>query len=90
MSFSAVVMRGRLQNSKILKKLESHLAHLPEAQRDDIVEVIMSHKPLFSDVPARTSVLQHDIDIGDCLPIKQHAYCVNPDKWHRTIFCNTQ
>lgn len=24
--------------------------------------------------------MQHDIDVGDCPPIKQHAYCVNPTK----------
>lgn len=26
------------------------------------------------------SLLQHDIDVGGCLPIKQHAYHVNPTK----------
>ena len=47
-SFSAAMVQGRLENSKMITELECHLAHLPEAQRDNIVEVIMSHKSLFS------------------------------------------
>lgn len=39
-----------------------------------------NHHALFSDVPTQTTVLQHDIDVGDCLPIKQHAYRVNSTK----------
>ena len=34
----------RLQNSKMLTELVSHLAHLPEAQRDNIVEVFVLNK----------------------------------------------
>lgn len=33
---------------------------------------------LFSDVPGRTSMIKHDIDVGNCPPIKQHPYHVNP------------
>ncbi|KAK7926273.1 hypothetical protein WMY93_008583 [Mugilogobius chulae] len=35
------------------------------------------------DVPSRTHVLHHDIDVGDNAPIKQHPYRVNPDKRQR-------
>lgn len=35
---------------------------------------------LFLDVPSRTTVLEHDIDVGSATPIKQHAYRVNPQK----------
>ncbi len=77
---SKAVVQERLQNSEMLTKLDSHLVHLPNAQRADIVELILSHKLLFSDVTSCTTVLKHDIDVGDSSPIKQHAYRVNPDK----------
>lgn len=35
---------------------------------------------LFNDVPSRTTVLEHDINVGDAAPIKQHAYHVNTAK----------
>lgn len=31
-------------------------------------------------MPSRTSVLQHDVDVRDAQPIKQHPYRVNPYK----------
>lgn len=35
---------------------------------------------LFSDVPSRTSVLCHDIEVGRVSPVKQHPHRVNPKK----------
>ncbi len=35
---------------------------------------------LFSDVPTRTHVIEHDIDVGMAQPVKQHPYRVNPIK----------
>lgn len=35
---------------------------------------------LFSDVPGRTSVCTHGIDVGNAKPIKQHPYRLNPRK----------
>ncbi len=64
----------------MLTKLDSHLVHLPNAQCADILELILSLKPLFSDVLSCTTVFKHDIDVGDSPQIKQHAYRVNPDK----------
>lgn len=34
--------------------------------------------PFFQDKPSQTTVLQHDVDVGNHKPIKQHAYRVNP------------
>lgn len=53
--------------------------HLTQLQHEDVVS-LQSHISLFSDVPNQTHVLQHDIDVGDSPPIRQHAYRVNPDK----------
>lgn len=77
---SLAVVQGRLQNSAMLSKLDECFLHLTESQREDVVQLIKSNVSLFSDVPTRTDVLEHDIDVGDSSPIKQHAYRVNPEK----------
>lgn len=59
---------GRLGNSEILKNLDGYLSHLGPVEY------------FFSDVPLETTILEHDIDIGDAKPIKWHAYRVNPEK----------
>uniref|UniRef100_A0A8C1TD20 Gypsy retrotransposon integrase-like protein 1 n=1 Tax=Cyprinus carpio TaxID=7962 RepID=A0A8C1TD20_CYPCA len=74
---------AKLENSEILKNLQTHLSHLPEDQSRDIVGVITDFSSLFGDVPSQTTVLRHDINVGGAFPIKQHAYRVNAVK--RTI-----
>lgn len=73
---STAVTLGRFNNSELLSKLVECFPHLSE----DVVSLIKSHVSLFSDAATQTHVLQHDIDVGDSPPIKQHAYSVNPDK----------
>ena len=34
----------------------------------------------FPDAPGRTTAAIHDVDVGEAIPIKQHAYRVNPVK----------
>lgn len=70
----------RLKNSAILKNLQCFLAHLSKEQSEQIISFIQSYPSLFSDVPGRTSVIQHDIDVGEAPPVKQHSYRVNPRK----------
>ncbi len=70
----------RLNNSEILSDLNSHLLHLTEDQKADIVSLIQSFFGLFSDVPIQTNVLKHDIEVNEHPPIKQNAYRVNPAK----------
>lgn len=67
----------------MLANLDSCFLHLPCSQRTDIVKLINGHVSLFSDVPSQTHVLQHDIDVDDNTPIKQHPYRVNPEKRRR-------
>lgn len=71
---------GRLQNSAVLKDLPSFLAHLSPDQSKQIIQLMHRFESLFSDMPGRTSVLEHDIDVGQAKPIKQHPYRVNPTK----------
>ncbi len=71
---------GRLKNSVILQDLPNTLPYLTDCQRKELLLLITKYPSLFADVPGRTSVLTHDIDVGGSLPVKQHAYRVNPSK----------
>lgn len=71
---------ARLENSQVLANLETLLLYLPDPQRTDILRLIHSHLAFFSDVPSRTTELQHVTDVGDSAPIKQHPFCLNPLK----------
>lgn len=74
------VIEGRLNNSEMYPKLVNHLPHLSQSEKTDILRLVESFPHLFSDVPSCTTVIEHDIDVGSALPIKQHAYRVNPMK----------
>ncbi len=71
---------SKLENSAILSNLSSHLSSVPNEKRGDVMALIMSFPALFSDVPSQTSVLEHDIEVRDAKPIKQHPYRVNEIK----------
>lgn len=45
-----------------------------------MIQLINSNPVLFTDTPSRTHIIEHDIDVGDSLSIKQHPYRVNPEK----------
>lgn len=77
---SQAVVVGRLQNSEFLADLPSHLSHLTDLEKGDVIALIKSFPGLFPDVPTCTSVIEHDIDVCGAQPIKQHAYRVNPRK----------
>lgn len=77
---STALTKGKLLNSEILKDLPACFSHLPELQCSDLVELIESNRILFTDVPSQTNLLEHDIDVGDSQPIKQHPYRLSPDK----------
>lgn len=71
---------GRLSNSVILTTLPTYLSYLSDEHRADVIDLITAFPVLFNDVPSQTTVLWHDIDVGENSPIKQHAYQVNPCK----------
>ena len=70
----------KLQNSQILNDLDTKLSHLPSVQRKELAEVITQYREVFPDVPSKTNLLEHDVDVGDSAPIKQHPYRVSPMK----------
>ncbi len=65
---------GRLSNTEFLADVESQISYLTETQRGDVLALLNSFPMLFSDVPSRTNLIQHDVDVGSAVPIKQHAY----------------
>lgn len=73
------IPEGRLGNSDILKNLDEYLVHLGPEERSDVF-LLIEFQSILSDVPSETNVLEHDIDVGEAQPIKQHAYSVNPEK----------
>lgn len=65
---------GCLKNSEVLNLLPFQLSHLSSDQRQNVIELVESFPELFNDVPSGTSVIKHDIEAGNALPIKQHPY----------------
>lgn len=71
---------ARMLNSEVLSQLSTYLSHLTREQQLDIERLVNIHLKLFGDMPSRTTVIEHDIDVGNAVPIKQHAYRVNMAK----------
>lgn len=67
-------MCGRLANSKFMATVAQQLSYLPTPQWQGIINLLHTHPTILGDVPSRTTVLAHDIEVGDARPIKQHAY----------------
>ena len=70
----------KLQNSQILNDLGTKLSHLPLVQRKELAELITQYREVFPDVPSKTNLIEHDVDVGDSAPIKQNPYRVSPMK----------
>lgn len=74
------LLYGRLNNLESLSNLPVSLSHLPESKRAELVELVSRYPCLFGDTPSRTDWIEHDIDVGDAIPIKQQFYRVSPEK----------
>lgn len=70
----------RLRNSEALKSLDNQLVHLPAEWQAAFKDLIAEFSPLVQDVPGRTSLAVHNVDIGSSAPIKQHPYRLAPSK----------
>ncbi len=68
------------QNSTVLRQLDDYLTYLPQDQKESLIRLFNKYPMLFSDVPGRNSTVTHDIDVVNCVPIKQHPYRDNPQK----------
>lgn len=74
------MLTGRLKNSQMLANLDLVVGHLSEAQRTELVDLILKFPSLFGDTPSCTHVLEHDIEVGEAKLIKQHFYRVSAKK----------
>lgn len=54
--------------------------HLTKAQALESEALILKYPGLFGDVPTRTDWAEHDIDVGEALPVCQHFYRVSPEQ----------
>ncbi|XP_066969245.1 uncharacterized protein [Macrobrachium rosenbergii] len=67
-------------NTQNLETLAKILEHLEGTQRNDMMKLISSFSDLFQASPGRTTLLQHDVDVGGASPVKQSPYRLNPVK----------
>ena len=70
----------KLKNSDVLSHLDKKLCHLSSHERMEMGNMIHKFEHLFPDVPHKTTLMCHDVDVGDATPIKQHPYRLNPEK----------
>ncbi|XP_077993259.1 uncharacterized protein LOC144447231 [Glandiceps talaboti] len=70
----------KLKNSDILADLDTKLSHLSRERSEELKNLILEFKHLFSDVPEKTDKICHDVDVGNATPVKQHPYRMNPMK----------
>ncbi|XP_068227562.1 uncharacterized protein [Palaemon carinicauda] len=71
-----------LGNSVALGNLPGMLDHLSATQSKEVMNLITKFAVLFQDVPGLTSLLMHDVEVGDARPIKQHPYSESIQKGH--------
>jgi hypothetical protein len=48
--------------------MDSKLTHLEQSQQDDIQEPVQEYSDLFPDVPTRTTMISHDVDVSRLPP----------------------
>lgn len=63
-----------------MAKLEGVLDHLDLQQQAELKALIFEFPCLFSDTLTCTTLIEHDIKVGDAKPIRQRFYRTGPDK----------
>lgn len=62
-----------LINSDVLRNIEDKLAHIDSEKRREVLSIVNDFRSLFPDVPRKTNVVVHDVEIdANVNPIKQH------------------
>jgi len=66
-----------VKNSDRLERIEESLTHLPPERARELTELCREFGSVFGDVPSRTHVTEHDIQLEENVtPIRQHPYRV--------------
>ena len=58
----------KLQNSDVLHHLDKKLQHLPVGERESIARLVREFSDVFPDVPCKTTLACHDVDVGNARP----------------------
>lgn len=67
-------------NTDILNNISIKFQHLDSEKSESLISLIDRYRDLFQEAPGRTTILEHDVDIGDSKPIKQCPYRLHPLK----------
>ena len=70
----------KLDNSKVLANFKTKVSHLDDDKGSDLSDLVLEFEHLFPDVPGKARGAEHDVDVGDAAPIKQHPYRLGPEK----------
>lgn len=57
---------------------------LPPEQQEGLRNLLAKYKPVFSNLPGHTDLLQHSIYTGGCPPVNQHPYRISV-AWQREV-----
>lgn len=68
------VLQPRFSNTETLLNLENLMRHLTISQKGELIKLIHEFPELFGDVPSRTHLIEHDVDVGDATPVRQRFY----------------
>ena len=66
---------SKLNNTDALKSLDTRLEHPPVEDKEKIIELVHENKSMFTNVPSRTHVIEHDVVLTEgARSIKQHPF----------------
>ena len=70
-----------MKNSNSLEQIEESLTHLSPERARELADMCREFEVLFRDVPSRTSVTEHDIQLSESVaPIRQHPYRMSGER----------
>lgn len=68
---SEPILTGNLKNLQYLSYSPCELSCLPDVQQADLMRLSLLS---FSGTPSLTNIIEHDTEVGDALPVRQHDY----------------
>ena len=63
-----------------MSNLDGILSHLSGDHRADLKQLILKFPEIFKDTPGRTSLIEHEVDVGNSPPISQAPYQLTQKK----------
>ena len=67
-------------NSQYFSNLEKHLHTLNKEEITMVTKLLERHPNVIKDTPGRTPLIEHDVELTNDTPIKQHPYRLSPAK----------